>query len=342
MSRFAGRALCSMATTAAASAITLAAVAIANHLVARRTERRHPPTGSFVDVEGIRLHYSDRGQGSPIVLIHGNMVTGDDYNTSGLAEILLKSHRVIIFDRPGFGHSDRPRGHIWTAEKQAHLLHHALEQLGIKRPVVVGHSWGAIVVMAMAVRHEADMAGVVALSGYYFCTVRPDVLLVGVGALPGVGDILRYTISPLLNWLMMPLVKQALFSPGSIPARFEREFSTGMAVRPSQIRATAEDGALMIPGALTLQGHYKNLTLPVAIMAGEGDKVVFMRRAEQLAAVVTGSTLHVVPRAGHMVHHQATIHVAKVVEAVVERSSREETDVTRVEGPTDVATPAAA
>lgn len=311
-----------MAATAAASVIALGALAATNYLVARRSERRHPAEGAFINVDGVRLHYSDRGRGSPIVLIHGNMVTGDDYNTSGLAEILMQSHRVIIFDRPGFGHSERPRGRLWTADKQADLLHGALQQLGIARPVVVGHSWGAIVAMAMAVRHEPDVAGVVALSGYYFWTVRPDVVLVGIAALPGLGDILRYTISPLVNWLMMPLVKRALFSPGPVPARFNAEFSTGMAVRPSQIKATSEDGALMIPGALALQGHYEQLSLPVAIMAGEGDKVVFKRRAEQLAAAIKGSVLHVIPGAGHMVHYQATTQVAKAVEAVVELSLR--------------------
>ena len=305
-----------------AGAAALAALAVANHFVARWTEQRHPPEGTFLEVDGVRLHYSDRGQGSPIVLIHGNMVTGDDYNTSGLADLLLKHHRVIIFDRPGFGHSERPHARLWTASKQADLLHKAVQQLGVERPVVVGHSWGAIVALAYAVQHQADTSGVVALSGYYFWTLRPDVLLVGVGALPVVGDVLRYTVSPVVNWVMMPLVKRALFSPGKVPARFNSEFSTGMAVRPSQIRATAQDGALMIPGALALRGDYKNLKLPVTIMAGEGDKVVFARRAKQLHDAIEGSVLHVIPGAGHMVHHQATRQVAEAVEAVVEQASR--------------------
>jgi pimeloyl-ACP methyl ester carboxylesterase len=311
-----------VATALAASAAALATLAVANYVMARHSEQRHPPKGVFLEVDGVRLHYTDRGEGSPVVLIHGNMVTGEDYETSGVAEILLKTHRVIIFDRPGFGHSERPHDRIWTADEQADLLHGALQQLGVVRPVVVGHSWGAIVAMAMAVRHEADTAGVVALSGYYFWTLRPDVLLVGIGALPVIGDILRYTISPLLNWLTMPLVKRALFSPGPVPERFKAEFSTAMALRPSQIRATAEDGALMIPGALALRDHYKDLTLPVVIMAGEGDKLVFKRRAEQLKSAVKGSVLYVVHGAGHMIHYQATRQVAEAVKAVVEQSSR--------------------
>lgn len=308
--------------TVLASTAALAVLAVVNHLAARRTERRNPPEGLFLEVDGVRLHYSDRGKGSPVVLIHGNMVTGDDYNTSGVAERLLKRHRVIIFDRPGFGHSKRPRGRVWTANKQADLLHAALQQLGVVRPVVVGHSWGAIVALAMAVRHQANTAGVVALSGYYFWTLRPDVLLVGIGALPIIGDILRYTISPLVNRMMMPVIKRALFSPGPVAARFDAEFSTEMAVRPLQIRATAEDGALMIPGALALRGDYKGLELPVVIMAGEGDKIVFTRRAEQLHKTIKHSALQVIPGAGHMVHHQATIKVTEAIEAVVEQSLR--------------------
>lgn len=301
-----------------AGTATLAALALGNHLAARRAERRHPPQGAFMEVGGVRLHYSDRGEGSPVVLIHGNTVSGDDWNTSGVAELLLPSHRVIIFDRPGFGYSKRPRGQLWTAAQQAELLHKALRQLGIERPVIVGHSWGTIVALALAERHQADVAGLVLLSGYYFWTLRPDALLVVAGALPVLGDVLRYTISPLLGWLQMPLLKWAMFSPARVPARFQAEYSSAMALRPSQIRATSVDGALMIPGALALRGDYKNLALPVTIIAGEGDKVVFRRSSEHLAAEIREGVLQIVKGAGHMVHHLAPRQVAQAVERVAE------------------------
>jgi pimeloyl-ACP methyl ester carboxylesterase len=291
-----------------------------NHLAARRAERRHPPEGSFIEVDGVRLHYSDRGAGVPVVLIHGNMVTGNDYNTSGVADLLLKTHRVILFDRPGFGHSDRPRGRMWTARQQAELLHKALRELGIERPVVVGHSWGAIVALAFAERHPADTSGLVLLSGYYFWTLRPDVLMVAPGAIPIVGDILRFTVSPLFGWLMTPLLKQMLFSPARVPAQFHAEYSPAMSLRPSQIRATAMDGALMIPGALGLRDGYKDLSMPVVIIAGDGDKVVFKRSAERLHAEIRGSDLQIVEGAGHMVHHLAARQVAGAVEAVTSAS----------------------
>jgi pimeloyl-ACP methyl ester carboxylesterase len=303
-----------------AAVASLTVLAVASTIAARRAEHRHPPEGSCITVNGVRLRYSDRGEGRPIVLVHGNAVTGDDWNTSGLADRLLRKHRVIIFDRPGFGYSERPRGCVWTAAQQAELLHQALQQLGIDRPVVVGHSWGTIVALELAVRHQADTAGLVLLSGYYFWTIRPDVLLAVAGSLPVLGDILRYTISPLLGWLQMPLLKWAMFSPARVPARFQAEYSPAMALRPSQIRATSVDGAFMIPGALSLRGHYKDLILPVVIIAGNGDKIVFKRRSEQLQSAIPGSRLELIAGAGHMVHHLAPMQVTEAIEDVVHKS----------------------
>ena len=307
---------------ACGAAAALGALALANHAAARRAEREHPPEGKFIEVDGVRLHYTDRGTGRPIVLVHGNAVAGDDYDTSGVAGLLLETNRVIVFDRPGFGHSERPRGRAWTAMQQAELLHKALEQLGVERPVVVGHSWGAIVALSMAVRRPAGTAGLVLLSGYYFWTLRPDVLLVTAGAIPVLGDILRRTVSPWLGRLLMPLQKRAMFSPASATARFKREYSDAMALRPSQIRATSMDGALMIPGALGLRRHYGDLRMPVLIMAGSGDKIVRKRSAERLHAAIPGSVLRIVEGAGHMVHHSAPRQVVEAIRLIAGTSAK--------------------
>jgi pimeloyl-ACP methyl ester carboxylesterase len=295
---------------------------VLNHAAARRAERRHPLLGRYVEVDGVRLHYTDRATGQPLVLVHGNAVTGNDWDTSGVAELLLETHRVIIFDRPGFGHRERPRERLWTAMVQAELLQKALKRLGVERPIVVGHSWGAIVALSMAMRHPADTADLVLLSGYYFWTLRPNVLLVAPGAVPVPGDFLRYTVAPWLGWLMMPLLKRAMFSPTPVPARFRMDYSNAMALRPSQIRATSVDGALMIPGALGLRRHYDELSMPVVIVAGKGDKVVVARRAKQLQACIPGSVLRVVRDAVHMVHHSAPRQVVEAVQLVAGASAR--------------------
>ncbi len=114
----------------------------------------------------------------------------------------------------------------------------------------------------------------------------------------------------------MPLLQWAMFSPLRVPERFRRRYSTAMALRPSQLRATSMDGALMIPGALALRDCYAALTVPVAIMAGAGDKVVFKRMAERLAAALPGSTVRIVEGVGHMVHHAVPDQVIEAIETV--------------------------
>ena len=120
----------------------------------------------------------------------------------------------------------------------------------------------------------------------------------------------------------MPLQKRAMFSPAPVTARFEREYSDAMALRPSQIRATSVDGALMIPGALGLRRHYDDLRMPVLIMAGNGDKVVRKRSAERLHGKIPGSVLRVVEGAGHMVHHSAPRQVVEAIRLIAGTSAK--------------------
>ena len=173
-----------------AGVVTLAAVAGAAatalwvHAKARRAEHDNPPAGKFIYIDGVRLHYVVRGEGSPVLLLHGNTVTHADFQASGLIDRLARHHRVIAFDRPGFGHSSRPRDRLWTPSAQAALLRRALAGLGIHRPQVVGHSMGTMVALAMAMDYPADVSALVLVGGYYYPTVRIDALLTAPVALP--------------------------------------------------------------------------------------------------------------------------------------------------------------
>jgi len=84
--------------------------AAANYALARRAERRDPAGGEFITVDGVRLHYIERGTGPTIVLLHGNGAMARDFVLSGLFDLLATDHRVIAFDRPGFGFARLSRG----------------------------------------------------------------------------------------------------------------------------------------------------------------------------------------------------------------------------------------
>ena len=286
--------------------ILTAAIALIVYIAAKVSEQRNPPIGKFIDVRGVRLHYVERGQGPPVVLLHGNTVMLQDYIVSGVLDGAALRCRVIAFDRPGFGYSTRPRNKIWTPAAQAELIHEALLRMGVEGAVVVGHSWGTMVAVALALDHRAAVRALVLLSGFYFPRFRFDVLLASPPAIPVVGDVLRYTLSPILQGFSLPLILRQMFGPPPIPQRFKKEFPLSMILRPWQIRATAAEAALMVPAAHKLQPRYAELSMPISIIAGTRDRVVTTsRQSARLHDVLPTSQFQTVEGAGHMVHHVA-------------------------------------
>jgi pimeloyl-ACP methyl ester carboxylesterase len=301
---------------AAAAAGALAIAALLNRHLAKTAEEANPPAGQFLDVNGLRLHYVERGSGTPLVLLHGNGSMIQDFESSGLIDLAAKNYRVIVFDRPGFGHSDRPRNVVWTPVAQAELIKSALDRLGVSHAVVLGHSWGASVAVALALKYPALVKGLVLASGYYYPTLRPDVVALSAPAIPLFGDVLRYTLSPLVSRVMWPLLMAKIFGPRSVPKKFAG-FPKEMAIRPSQIRASAAESALMIPDAFRFRGEYANLKMPVVIVAGDEDRLVDIdAQSKRLHRDIAQSRFHRVPSTGHMVHQTATGIVMSAINEV--------------------------
>jgi pimeloyl-ACP methyl ester carboxylesterase len=279
----------------------------------RQVEQQYPPRGRFVQVDGVRLHYTERGQGPVLVLLHGNVVSSGDFEHSGLIERAAERYRVIAFDRPGYGYSERPRNVVWTPENQARLLHHALQEIGVDSALVLGHSWGTMVALAMALEVPDFVRGLVLLSGYYYPSLRVDVPVLSVPAIPLLGDLLRNTLSPIVWRLRWPLMAKIMFAPLRVPENFRR-IPPWLMVRPAQLRGCAGDSALMVPSALMLSRRYGELKVPATIIAGTRDVMVdFGHNAERLHERLAHSELLLEPSVGHMTHYA---HPDKVLAAI--------------------------
>lgn len=229
-----------------------------------------------------------------------------DFILSGLVDLLAHNYRVVCFDRPGFGYSHRPRTRIWTATTQAALFAKALDQLAVRNPVVLGHSWGTLVAIALALKSDYAVNGLVLVSGYYFPTPRVDFWLMAGPALPLLGDLMRYTISPIISWAIMPKLMRTLFAPRAIPPEFKNEFPISLSLRPKQLRAAAEESALLIPAAAQLQFQYQGIRCPVRIVHGQGDRLIEADQSRRLHEALPRSLLHLVEDAGHMVTYADT------------------------------------
>ena len=301
------------------AASSLALLVIGNIGFSKLAEWRNPPIGKFLECDGVVLHYIDRGDPAApcVVLLHGNGSMIQDFTISGLVDLLARSNRVVCFDRPGFGYSQRPRLRIWSAAAQAALLMKALDQLGVRDPVLLGHSWGAFVAIALGARKDYPIRGLVLASGYYFPTVRLDVWLMSGPAIPILGDLVSYTVAPIVSWALLSGALRKIFAPRSVPSTFKNEFPKSLVLRPTQLRAAAEESALLIPTAAQFQAYYSTMHEDVQIFHGMEDQVIEHKQARDLHQALPRSDLHLVPNAGHMVTYADPAAMTETVNSMI-------------------------
>jgi pimeloyl-ACP methyl ester carboxylesterase len=299
---------------------TAAVLAACAFVVRRQTEKAEhdfPPKGRFIDVDGVRLHYLEYGQADAaqtVVLLHGNGTMGAEFDIAGLAEQAAQRYRVIAFDRPGYGYSERPHDRPWRPQEQADLIDTALRQLGVHDAVVLGHSWGANVALAMGIRHPQNVGALVLGSGYYSPSVRFDVPLLSAPALPLIGPLMRHTISPLLGRFLWPLMSRRLFAPASPTLAFKQRYPVWMSLRPSQLLASAVESARMIPAAISLRRYHSEMSVPTVVIAGASDRLLMTRwNSSRLSERLPQAWLRIVEGSGHMVHHTAPHQVMAAI-----------------------------
>jgi pimeloyl-ACP methyl ester carboxylesterase len=239
----------------------------------------------------------------------------NDFEHSGLLDRAAEHYRVIVFDRPGFGYSERPRSKVWTPQAQARLLRHALQELGVDSAIVLGHSWGTLVALSMALDAPDFVRGLVLLSGYYYPSLRADVLTSGP-AVPVIGDLMRYTISPIVGRMLWRPIAKRMFAPMDVDARF-RALPAWMMLRPSQLRASAAETAMMVPSAMALAKRYQELKVPAVIMSGTQDLIVdFSHNSERLSERIPDGELQLQPGVGHMTHYAHPEQVMAAIDSI--------------------------
>jgi pimeloyl-ACP methyl ester carboxylesterase len=298
------------------TAAVLGASALATRYFTRKAQAENPPQGQFVTVDGVRLHYTVHGDVAypPLVLLHGNGASATEMELSGLVEQAARHFRVYVFDRPGYGHSERPEGRSYTPQAQALLLLDALHELEVSHPIVLGHSWGSMVAFAMALEQPQSLRALVLLSGYYTPSLRLDSPLMGVPALPVIGPLLRHTVSPLVSRLIWPLMLRRIFGPAKVTEAFKERYPVWMSLRPGTLQASAAEAGMMIWEGVKQRRREGTLTVPTVVAAGEQDLLVLTRwQARRLHERLPQTRLHVIPGAGHMVHHTATAAVMETI-----------------------------
>jgi pimeloyl-ACP methyl ester carboxylesterase len=302
-----------------ASILGIAGLVLFTALTARRAGVLAPPLGRFIEIEGSRLHYLDRGTGPVVVLVHG--LGGNLRNFYGLADRLAATCRVIAVDRPGCGHSTVISGEHPTLLGQAAILARFLTRLGLDRPLLVGHSLGGALSLALALDHPQSVRGLVLISTLSQLEREPPALFKAL-------DIHAAALRWLIAWtVMVPLGKlthrttlKVLFAPEPVPSSFDIESGSTLGLRPWSFIAASKDLLTVAGDLAVMTPRYPSLAIPVEVIFGRQDPILDHRtHGERLVAALPNATLHLI-EGGHMIPVTAPDQIATLIQQAAERT----------------------
>lgn len=300
----------------------LCAGAVATLIGARMIEKRYPPRGRWVLAGGLRQHVVELGAESagkpPIVLLHGAGCNLEDLRPIG--ERLAAAHHVILVDRPGQGWSEGGSRATCSPAAQAAILRDVLDQLGVARTVLIGHSWGGTLALAFALDHPDRAAGLVLLAPPTHPHLHRLTCLYGALSLPLAGWVFARTVALPLSAAALPAGVRGAFIPQTPPPGYLKRSAAWLLLRPRAFLANARDVA-GLHGVLAAQSpRYSGLRVPAVVINGDRDAVVPPQsHAMAFADALPGAKLVLLPGVGHMPHHAQPERIVVEIEALVAR-----------------------
>ena len=301
-------------------AIVIAGLVWFTGMMAKRVEAMLPPRGQFMDIDGQRIHYTDTGGTRPaIVMIHG---LGGNLLHFGyaMADKLAADYRVILVDRPGAGYSTRPDDAPATLTAQAKTVAALIRRLELKQPLLVGHSLGGALSLAIALDHPDCAGGLALIAPLTHATeVVPEMFKGLVVASPLVRKAIAWTVAVPLGIRPGPAVLKEVFAPEAAPADFPMRAGGLLGLRPNAFYNTSSD--LMAAGE-TLPGYmarYKGLAIPMAMLFGRGDRVLDYRAQGEAMKIVCPALDLELMDGGHMLPITVPDRCVALVRRVAER-----------------------
>jgi pimeloyl-ACP methyl ester carboxylesterase len=274
---------------------------LATRWIAAKAERLVPPIGKFIEIDGNRIHYVETGEGLPIVFLHGLGAQLHHFRHP-LFGNFGPGYRLIALDRPGSGYSVRAGGATGRLPEQAEIVRRFIEKLGLEKPLLVGHSLGGAIALALALEHPGAVSGLALLAPLTHMEPR---VREKFGSL--------YIPSPWLRWLMahtiaMPAgLKYArrtlafVFKPQATPRDYMVEGGGWCGLRPSHFYGTSTDIVAIERDLGRIEQRYGEIAMPAGILFGTADRVLGIHiHGRPMQDKIAGLDFEPVDGLGHM------------------------------------------
>ena len=248
-----------------------------------------PSDATFVDVDGVHVHYREAGTGPTVILIHGFGASLDSW--AGVIPELATSHRVIAIDLKGFGWTSRPAGD-YSPAAEAELAWHVLDKLGVADVAVVGHSWGSSVALSMAVAQPDRVREVALYDAFVYDEQVPSFLAWAQRG--GIGELLfgAFYTERIEDRVPLAYADDRFVSQARIDhaqAELDRPGTTAAALAVARGMHFA-----------ALHAKLAGFTRPVLLLWGEDDVVTPLKFGRRLAEELANGKLVTFGHCGHL------------------------------------------
>lgn len=295
---------------------TLAAVA-ATKVIAGMRHRNTRPTGQFIDIDGTRLHYKILGESGPkVVIIHGASGNLLDW-TIGPALEIAKNNRVLLFDRPGLGFSDRAPKNGSSLSVQAALMRKAALRLGWDKHMLIGHSYGGSVALSWSLDAPETVSSLLLLAAPSHVWPTGPSLRNRIASNPVGGPILSHLAAAFVPQSMIEDSVKSVFAPQSPPDNYAERINVHLVLQPQIIQNNARDVTQLKTFIREMQPRYEELTMPVTMLHGDADKTVDLEiHSIAMSKRLPHAKLEVLKGIGHMPHHVSLSEVLAAISAM--------------------------
>ena len=272
------------------------------------------PEGRSIETARGRVFVQMRGpvDGQPVLLVPGTAAWGGFWSEA-MEELGRSGYRAIAVDLPPFGFSEHRARADYGRSEQAERLKGVIDGLGLKPPIVLGHSFGAGSVVELAARHGASLKGIIVVCGALDLPVGD-----GIHARPNETVDLLLHAEPLMRVVTSVVVTNPLAMRPLLSTMLHRkeaadERQASILLRPMTRRGTTETYAQWLPflllperSAVTATSRgVAGIRTPTALIWGEKDSVTPLPQGQRLNALIPGSSLDVLSDAGHIPHIEA-------------------------------------